>query len=73
MFCAAMVRGKTLSGRREFGMRKLMSKFLQDQSGATAIEYAIIAGGLSIVIVAAVNGIGVTLSGKFNSVNSSLK
>jgi pilus assembly protein Flp/PilA len=73
MFCAAMVRGKTLSGRREFGMRKLMSKFLQDQSGATAIEYAIIAGGLSIVILAAVNGIGVTLSGKFNSVNSSLK
>jgi pilus assembly protein Flp/PilA len=73
MFYAAMVRGKTLSGRREFGMRKLMSKFLQDQSGATAIEYAIIAGGLSIVIVAAVNGIGVTLSGKFNSVNSSLK
>jgi pilus assembly protein Flp/PilA len=63
MFCAAMVRGKTLSGRREFGMRKLMSKFLQDQSGATAIEYAIIAGGLSIVILAAVNGIGVTLSG----------
>ncbi|MEN3289671.1 MAG: pilus assembly protein Flp/PilA [Bradyrhizobium sp.] len=54
-------------------MRKLMSKFLQDQSGATAIEYAIIAGGLSIVILAAVNGIGVTLSGKFNSVNSSLK
>jgi|tagenome__1003787_1003787.scaffolds.fasta_scaffold15260008_1 pilus assembly protein Flp/PilA len=73
MFYAAMVRGKTLSGRREFGMRKLMSKFLQDQSGATAIEYAIIAGGLSIVILAAVNGIGVTLSGKFNSVNSSLK
>jgi pilus assembly protein Flp/PilA len=73
MFCAAMVRGKTLSGRREFGMRKLMSKFLQDQSGATAIEYAIIAGGLSIVILAAVNGIGVTLSGKFTSVNSSLK
>ena len=73
MFYAAMVRGKTLSGRREFGMRKLMSKFLQDQSGATAIEYAIIAGGLSIVILAAVNGIGVTLSGKFTSVNSSLK
>ena len=60
-----MVRGKTLSGRREFGMRKLMSKFLHDESGATAIEYAIIAGGLSIVILAAVNGIGVTLSGKF--------
>ena len=54
-------------------MRKLMSRFLQDQSGATAIEYAIIAGGISIVIVAAVNGMGVTLSGKFASVNNSLK
>ena len=54
-------------------MRKLMSRFLQDQSGATAIEYAIIAGGISIVIVAAVNGIGVTLNGKFASVNNSLK
>ena len=48
-------------------------KFLADQSGATAIEYAIIAGGLSIVIVVAVNGLGTTLNGTFASVNSSLK
>ena len=37
--------------------RRLIWKFLADQSGATAIEYAIIAGGLSIVIVVAVNGL----------------
>jgi pilus assembly protein Flp/PilA len=54
-------------------MRKLMSRFLKDQSGATAIEYAIIAGGISILIVAAVNGMGTTLSGKFTSVNNSLQ
>jgi pilus assembly protein Flp/PilA len=54
-------------------MPKLISRFLKDRSGATAIEYAIIAGGLSIVIVAAVNGIGSTLSGKFTSINDSLK
>jgi len=54
-------------------MRDLMMRFLKDQSGATAIEYAIIAGGISIVIVGAVNGIGSTLSGKFTSVNNSLK
>jgi pilus assembly protein Flp/PilA len=54
-------------------MRQLIASFLKDQDGATAIEYAIIAGGISIVIVAAVNGIGVTLSGKFTSVNASLK
>jgi pilus assembly protein Flp/PilA len=54
-------------------MRKLISRFLADQSGATAIEYCLIAAGISIVIVVAVNGMGTTLSGKFTSVNTSLK
>jgi pilus assembly protein Flp/PilA len=54
-------------------MRQLFSRFLSDQSGATAIEYCLIAVGLSIVILAAVNGIGTTLNAKFTSVNSSLK
>ena len=48
-------------------------RFLSDQSGATAIEYCLIAVGLSIVIITAVNGIGSTLNGKFGSINSSLK
>ena len=54
-------------------MRQLVSRFLSDQSGATAIEYCLIAAGLSIVILAAVNGIGTTLNTKFTSVNSSIK
>jgi pilus assembly protein Flp/PilA len=54
-------------------MRQLFSRFLVDQSGATAIEYCLIALGLSIVILAAVNGIGTTLNTNFTSVNSSLK
>ena len=54
-------------------MRQMIARFLRNQDGATAIEYAIIAGGISIVIVAAVNGMGSTLSGKFTSVNASLK
>jgi pilus assembly protein Flp/PilA len=54
-------------------MRQLIARFLEDQSGATAIEYCLIAAGISIVIVVAVNGIGTTLSGTFTSVNSSLK
>lgn len=54
-------------------MRQMFSKFLADQSGATAIEYCLIAAGLSIVILAAVNGIGTTLNTKFTSVNASLK
>jgi pilus assembly protein Flp/PilA len=54
-------------------MRQLVSRFLGDQSGATAIEYCLIAAGLSIVILAAVNGIGTTLNTKFTSVNASIK
>jgi pilus assembly protein Flp/PilA len=54
-------------------MRQLFSRFLADQSGATAIEYCLIAVGLSIVIITAVNGIGTALNAKFTSVNSSLK
>ena len=54
-------------------MRKLLSKFLRDESGATAIEYCLIPVGISIVILAAVNGIGSTLSTSFTSVNTSLK
>ncbi|CCE11852.1 putative Flp/Fap pilin component [Bradyrhizobium sp. STM 3843] len=54
-------------------MRQMIAKFVNDQAGATSIEYAIIAGMLSIVILAAVNGVGSTLSSKFASVNSSLK
>ena len=54
-------------------MRQLFSRFLADRSGATAIEYCLIAVGLSIVILAAVISIGTTLDGKFTSVNSSLK
>ena len=54
-------------------MRRLISKFLSDQSGATAIEYCLIAVGLSIVIVAAVNSIGGTLNTKITAVKTSLK
>ena len=56
-----------------FWMWLLVSRFLGNESGATAIEYCLIAAGLSIVIVAAVNGIGTTLNGRFTSINSSLK
>jgi pilus assembly protein Flp/PilA len=59
--------------RQEFRMRRLVAKFLADQSGATAIEYCLIAVGISIVILAAVNGIGTTLNNTFTSVNNSIK
>ncbi|WP_456724925.1 MULTISPECIES: Flp family type IVb pilin [unclassified Bradyrhizobium] len=42
-------------------------------SGATAIEYGLIAAGISVAIIAAVNGLGVKLSAKFATISSSLK
>jgi pilus assembly protein Flp/PilA len=66
-------RAARTEGHGVFEMRKLISRFLADQSGATAIEYCLLATGISIVILVAVNGIGTTLSGSFTSVNSSLK
>ena len=54
-------------------MMSLISKFLSDESGATAIEYCLIAVGLSIVIITAVNGIGSTLNSNFSTINTSLK
>ncbi|MGC1563058.1 MAG: Flp family type IVb pilin [Bradyrhizobium sp.] len=54
-------------------MKSVIAKFLSDESGATAIEYGLIAAGISIAILAAVNGLGSNLNTMFNSVNSSLK
>ncbi len=54
-------------------MRRLLERFLDDECGATAIEYCIIAAGISILIVTAVNGIGTALSTKFTEVSTSLK
>ena len=47
--------------------------FLKNESGATAIEYGLIAAGISLAIIAAVNSLGTNLSGKFVSINASLK
>ena len=54
-------------------MRRLLARFVDDECGATAIEYALIAGGISIVIVTAVNGIGTVLSTKFTDISTSIK
>ena len=47
--------------------------FMKDESGATAIEYGLIAAGISVVIIATVNTIGTTLNGKFNDISTQLK
>jgi pilus assembly protein Flp/PilA len=52
---------------------RILLKFLSDESGATAIEYGLIAAGISLAIIAVVNGIGTKLNTQFNSINTSLK
>jgi pilus assembly protein Flp/PilA len=54
-------------------LKHLLSRFLADQSGATAIEYGLIAAGISLAIIVAVNGLGSTLNASFTSINTSLK
>jgi pilus assembly protein Flp/PilA len=50
-----------------------IQQFLSDESGATAIEYGLIAAGIALAIIAVVNGLGTTLNTQFTSINSSLK
>ena len=59
--------------REEAEVLRLFSKFLNDESGATAIEYALIAAGISLAIIAAVQGLGTTLNGRYADINTSLK
>jgi pilus assembly protein Flp/PilA len=52
---------------------KTIRRFLADESGATAIEYGLIAAGISLAIISVINGLGTRLNSKFTSINSSLK
>ena len=52
---------------------QLVARFLCDEAGATAIEYGLIAAGISVVIIASVNAIGTSLNGKFDSISTQLK
>ena len=54
-------------------MKNLISRFVKDESGATAIEYGLSAAGISLSIIAVVNGLGTNLNAKFTSINNSLK
>jgi len=58
---------------QEVDMTRAISAFLANESGATAIEYALIASGLSIVILASVNGIGTSLNVVYKTVSTALK
>jgi pilus assembly protein Flp/PilA len=54
-------------------MKNLIARFLKDEAGATAIEYGLIAAGIALAIIAAVQGVGKSLSTNFNTISTSLK
>ncbi len=51
----------------------LIARFFRDERGATAIEYGLIAAGISVAIIAVVNGLGTKLNGSFSSLTGQLK
>jgi len=53
-------------------MKKLVMRFVKNESGATAIEYGLIAAGISVAIIAIVNSLGTKLQGTFSNISSNL-
>jgi pilus assembly protein Flp/PilA len=58
--------------RARAAMKNLLINFIRNESGATAIEYGLIAAGIAVVIITAVQLIGTNLNGTFNSVASAV-
>ena len=54
-------------------MKTLFARFVKDESGATAIEYGLIAAGIALAVIAIVNGIGTKLNTAFSNINANLK
>ncbi|RTE90397.1 MULTISPECIES: Flp family type IVb pilin [Bradyrhizobium] len=54
-------------------MKNLIARFAKDESGATAIEYGLIAAGIALAIITVVNSLGSTLNTKFTSISTGLK
>ena len=57
----------------QISVGRSIKNFLRDESGATAIEYGLIAAGIAVAIVAVVAGIGTSLNTTFGSVSTALK
>lgn len=53
-------------------MKNLVARFAKDESGATAIEYGLIAAGISVAIIAVVQGIGTKLENVFKGISNKL-
>jgi pilus assembly protein Flp/PilA len=62
-----------LAATGSYSMSQLLARFWKNESGATAIEYGLIAAGISVAIIAVVNGLGTKLNTTFGSISTQLK
>jgi pilus assembly protein Flp/PilA len=61
------------SPRLSMGSKMILKKFLRDESGATAIEYGLIAALIAVVIITAVTAVGTALSTTFNNISTAVR
>ena len=71
--CRGSLGSENITLRSEPAMTSIIKAFFKDESGATAIEYGLIAAGISVAIITAVNGLGSKINSNFQSISSSLK
>ena len=64
---------KLLRALEEWSMKATLKRFVRDESGATAIEYGLIAAGISVAIIAVVKNLGANLNTTFTTVSNALK
>jgi pilus assembly protein Flp/PilA len=58
---------------KEAGVIETLRRFLADETGATAIEYGLIAAGVALAIITVINGLGSKLNAKFGSISAALR
>jgi pilus assembly protein Flp/PilA len=67
-----ILQSKLLAETGDQAMTKFVTRFMKDESGATAIEYGLIVALIAVVIITAVTAVGTNLNTKFNAINSAL-
>ena len=65
--------GNSRATRKDAKLKRIFLKFLADETGATAIEYCLIAAFIALAIIAIVNGLGINLANELAQINDSLK
>jgi pilus assembly protein Flp/PilA len=71
--CRGILGSMNIHSRSEPAMKSIIKSFFKDESGATAIEYGLIAAGIAVAIITAVNGLGAKLNTNFEAISNSLK